>query len=209
MTSAAGTDQKRRRRGETKQKLLDAAISVFARHGYDRATVDEIVKEAGFSKGAFYVHFESKEDLFWELLQDRIEAQQRALWGAVDPKASLAQNELRILNSILNMERVDPFWPAIFMEFAAHAGRNEEVRKRMVELYDRWHTFTVAMLKAGQETGTVRADLDLDFSASLIIAILQGSILQSKLGTSRSTLTSRLDRLANAIAELLEPRPGS
>ena len=43
---------------------MEAALGVFARHGYERATVDEIVREAGYSKGAFYVHFESKEDLF-------------------------------------------------------------------------------------------------------------------------------------------------
>ena len=75
-TATTPAARKRRSRGETRQRLLDSALAVFARNGYERATVDEIVREAGFSKGAFYVHFESKEDLFWEMLQERIDAQQ-------------------------------------------------------------------------------------------------------------------------------------
>ena len=61
MVTTAKPVPRRRRRAETRQRLTDAALGVFARNGYERATVDEIVREAGFSKGAFYVHFEAKD----------------------------------------------------------------------------------------------------------------------------------------------------
>ena len=46
-----------------REQILDAAARVFAREGYRGATIDAILKEAGFSKGAFYWHFQSKADL--------------------------------------------------------------------------------------------------------------------------------------------------
>ena len=79
----------RRRREETRAKLLEAATSILARSGFERATLDEIVREAGFSKGAFYVHFESKDDLFWAMLEERISRQQEAFRRAVDYSKSM------------------------------------------------------------------------------------------------------------------------
>ncbi|MBE3599371.1 MAG: TetR/AcrR family transcriptional regulator [Limnochordaceae bacterium] len=60
-----------RHNGEaTRRRLIDAAIRVIARKGYHQATVDEIVAECGSSKGAFYFHFESKDALFVNLLEE-------------------------------------------------------------------------------------------------------------------------------------------
>jgi AcrR family transcriptional regulator len=50
--------------------LLDAAVTVFALHGYHAARVDDIVKRAATSHGTFYLYFASKEDLFWTLTAD-------------------------------------------------------------------------------------------------------------------------------------------
>jgi AcrR family transcriptional regulator len=52
--------------------MLDAAYRLFASQGYGQTSVDGIIAEAGASKGAFYHHFASKEELFRALLEDRI-----------------------------------------------------------------------------------------------------------------------------------------
>ena len=57
--------------------LLDAAARVFSERGYRDASVDAIAAEAGFSKGAVYWHFAGKEDLFFALLEERIERPMR------------------------------------------------------------------------------------------------------------------------------------
>lgn len=54
----------------TRSKLLDAALTVFARKGYERATLDDIALEASMTKGAVYWHFESKAELFAALLEE-------------------------------------------------------------------------------------------------------------------------------------------
>lgn len=59
-------------RARTRQRLLDSAAEVIRRRGYGAASVEAIAAEAGFTRGAFYSNFESKEQLFVELLQDRV-----------------------------------------------------------------------------------------------------------------------------------------
>src|SRR3954462_5007786 len=59
--------------GETRAALLAAAEQVFAERGYRSASVDAVVAAAGLSKGAFYWHFKSKDDLLFALLDERID----------------------------------------------------------------------------------------------------------------------------------------
>ena len=66
------TTLREQRTQETRRLILDAAYRVFAARGYGQATIDDVLAEAGISKGALYHHFASKEELFKALLEDRI-----------------------------------------------------------------------------------------------------------------------------------------
>jgi AcrR family transcriptional regulator len=57
-------------KGATRERIVRSALAVFARKGYHRATVDDIVRESGTSKGAVYHHFGNKEALFLALVDD-------------------------------------------------------------------------------------------------------------------------------------------
>lgn len=57
---------------ERPQQILDAALSVFAEHGIDAAKLEEIAARAGVSKGTIYLYFPSKEELFREVVRQRI-----------------------------------------------------------------------------------------------------------------------------------------
>src|SRR4051812_9475248 len=58
---------------DTREALLAAALEVFAERGYTSASVDQIAERAGYSKGALYWHFPSEDDLFFALLEERID----------------------------------------------------------------------------------------------------------------------------------------
>src|SRR3954471_24773413 len=60
--------------GDGRAALLGAAMEVFAERGYRDASVDQIAAHAGYSKGAIYFHFSGKEDLFFALLEERVDA---------------------------------------------------------------------------------------------------------------------------------------
>lgn len=197
--------KKRRSRQETRQKLLDAALQVFARNGYERATVDEIVREAGFSKGAFYVHFETKEDLFWEMLEERIAAQQETFRQTVDASLSVAENERRILEQAFNMS-THPLGPAVILEFTAHGMRDEKVREQLAKMYESWHSFVAETLTQGQELGIVRKDVPLALLASTIMALFEGSMIQSHFAPDNLRLDRKVEDLSALIAELISPK---
>jgi AcrR family transcriptional regulator len=66
-------------RGTARQRLLDAATTVFAERGYRSASVEAITEQAGLTKGALYWNFESKEDLFHTLLDERFDRRAQEL----------------------------------------------------------------------------------------------------------------------------------
>ncbi len=182
---------------------MESATGVFARSGFERATVDEIVREAGFSKGAFYVHFESKEDLFWAMLEERISRQQKALSQAVDYSKPMDANVRMILSAVFGLLGEDPLWGSLFMEFHAHAARNEGVRLRLATMYERWREMIVDILEASREAGRMRKDADLSFMATVLIAAVEGSIIQYHLAPGTLSLEEMVEPLTRTLCEWL------
>src|SRR5690606_26928212 len=82
-TRVAGGATTTRRRETTRRRLLDAAAQVFAEVGLDAASVEAICDRAGFTRGAFYSNFETKDQLFLELAGEvaleRVEAVRRRI----------------------------------------------------------------------------------------------------------------------------------
>src|SRR6476620_2072446 len=63
------------RRAETRARLLHSAARVYARRGFNGATLDEVAADAGFTKGAVYDHFGSKENLLLALMEEHLAGQ--------------------------------------------------------------------------------------------------------------------------------------
>jgi AcrR family transcriptional regulator len=94
--------------GNARAALLRAAGEVFAERGYPDASVDEIAARAGYSKGALYWHFASKDDLFLALVEERIDAPTRemiALLESAPPEQDMAPVGSRRLAELLNGQR--------------------------------------------------------------------------------------------------------
>src|SRR5438270_12857050 len=88
----------RAQRREARDELLAAALRVFARRGYREAGVDEIAAEAGYSKGALYWHFSSKDALLVALIDERIDAPMRdrvALLASAPPDRDMSVEATR------------------------------------------------------------------------------------------------------------------
>ena len=129
---------------ETRTKLLDSAAQLFARGGYEGASVDLIAESAGYSKGAFYSNFESKEAIFLELLDahKRREIDALAQLLALDVPAS------QLVSLIRNSERnrVSDFdFGLLSAEFQLQACRDKTFAKTYARLH-RTHVDTMAGL---------------------------------------------------------------
>ncbi|QHN05327.1 helix-turn-helix transcriptional regulator [Granulicella sp. WH15] len=129
---------------ETRTKLLDSAAQLFARDGYEGASVDLIAESAGFSKGAFYSNFDSKEAIFLELLN----AHKRR---EIDALARLLEQDIpasELVSLIRNSEtgRVSDFdFGLLSAEFQLQACRDKTFAKTYAKLH-RTHVDTMAGL---------------------------------------------------------------
>jgi AcrR family transcriptional regulator len=125
--------------------LLRAATSVFAARGYAGASVDRIAGAAGLSKGTFYWHFESKEDLFLTLIDERIDAPARALMTTRAPKVSQGLADLFTAERELLV---------LLQEYWAAAARDERVAKRYRARSEALvETLAAALAARHEETG--------------------------------------------------------
>lgn len=123
-----------RRRAMTRRYLLDAATLVFAEKGFQGATLDEVAMTAGFSKGAVYSNFASKEDLFLGLLEDRMEQLFEATLRVIaDKDASLGVDDLASRESPYQ----DDEWETLYLEFTLYARRKPEVAASLAALAQR------------------------------------------------------------------------
>ncbi len=85
-----------------RQQMREKGKSLFERHGLKKTSVDEITAAVGISKGAFYLFYESKEELFLELLEQmESELRERVLAYTLQPKENARQHVRRILTSFL------------------------------------------------------------------------------------------------------------
>jgi AcrR family transcriptional regulator len=140
---------RRQKQAETRSSLLRSAAKLFCRHGLEGASVDEVAQDAGYTKGAFYSNFKSKEELFLVMLDEKFGSEldriDRLLAGKGEPDdeaRDAAQDFVRYIHS-------DPEWPRLYFEFVAYAMRNDEFRQelatrhralraRLTEIYRRW-----------------------------------------------------------------------
>jgi AcrR family transcriptional regulator len=117
------------------QQLIQAAAKVFARDGYAGASVDKIAAEAGFSKGAVYWNFASKEDLFLALFEQRIDEQVDAMIrfvSAAPPATATASEVNRRFVDLLERDRE---MVLLAHEYWAVSVRDPELQERYVERY--------------------------------------------------------------------------
>jgi AcrR family transcriptional regulator len=120
------------RKAQTRARLLQAAASVYARRGFSGATLDEVAAEAGFTKGAVYAHFGSKENLLVALLEEHLANQAMEQVALFDRERITWERPLA--GSAHWMERVqenpEPF--RLFVELWSYAQRDERLRERLL-----------------------------------------------------------------------------
>jgi AcrR family transcriptional regulator len=163
-----------RRRELTRTALIDAAAAVFGKRGFHAASLEEIAEAAGFTRGAIYKNFENKEELFYAVIERRIDAQlsrfrevlREDSEAAVDPArlASIWQEELGIDNE----------WLTLDLEFRLYAMRNEDARKRWVSHERELRNLVARFIEEQQKAVGGSTKVDADTMAGIVIPASQG-----------------------------------
>jgi AcrR family transcriptional regulator len=179
----------------TRAKLIAIARRHFLRDGLGAAIADKIAEEAGFSRGALYANFKTKDDLFLAVIESSTEATAEHFQSILHSKHS-AKRRFETFREAVADRVTQPDWVILQVEFQANALRNVKIRKHFLEAQRRRAEAGAAIIRDGA------AVLGLTLSASPedIVALL-GSFSEGL--TIRQTLAQpRDDKHARHLALL-------
>jgi AcrR family transcriptional regulator len=124
------------RREQTRQELISAAETCFVSQGFHASSVDQVAERAGYTKGAVYSNFASKEDLFFAVYERRVDqALTEVVPGLCQAGAERAFDWLA--TTTIERRGRDDGWLAVFFEFWAHVLRHPELRDRFAAIHAR------------------------------------------------------------------------
>lgn len=161
-------------RAVTRQRLLDAARTVFARAGFHGASVEEIAAEAGFSTGALYSNFNGKTDLFLALMEREIGAHAREIAQIVESLDSVSARASEAAREWMETIEREPELVLLFMEFWAYGARDPEIRPQVAERFAEVRALLVRLIEGTAREFNLKLPLPPAELAVVIDALADG-----------------------------------
>ena len=158
---------------ERKSQIMDAAMKVITRKGFSNTRMDDIVNEAGLSKGAIYHHYEGKKGIFLALIE-HWETQTFPDFYSRNGKERSATDTLRdFANEVYKVFKSRSYVFQAEVEFWALANQDDEIRKRSQELYEKIiNLFELVVNKGIREKEFIQ--IDSRITAICILSVFQG-----------------------------------
>lgn len=193
-------------RDEVRDRILDAALGVFAAEGFAGTTIDAIGQAAGFTKGAVYSNFESKDELFLALLDRQFEMRSELIVTAFDRGGGdIAATAQALSRSMLDWVHDQSQYQLVLFEYWLRAVRNPQLRERLVA---RRQAAVEQAMRVVEMAGTGLPSQKLADLAQLVVTITAGVAMEELLqpGVIR---TDMIERLVTRLLESVPAEPGS
>jgi AcrR family transcriptional regulator len=174
---SAQTLTRREKQQRTRKSLLDAAAGLFCKRGLEGTSIDEVAHTAGYTKGAFYANFKSKEELFLVMLDEHfareLERLDHALAGSEEPL-----EEARAAAADFIHFASDDDWPRMYFQFVAHAARDEDFRQELATRHTAMRDRLTALFKRwNQATGSGPPPLPVEQITAMMFFMADGFLL--------------------------------
>ena len=160
---------------------MDAAATVIAERGYASASVDSIVETAGLSKGTFYWHFKSKEELFLALIEERIDRPVRSLMEITRTAPAQTVTAPIVSGGLAELFAGRRELLMLIQEYWAVALRSEPVRRRYRRRQNALTRTLADALRARHRETDVPLTLPAESLATAFIALAQGLAIEAAL----------------------------
>jgi AcrR family transcriptional regulator len=156
---------------EAKSRILEAANKVFAEKGYHEATMDDIAKRLGVSKGAIYLYFPSKEDLFEAMCKTAPQAFKEILYSSFSADANPVQSATQFFDKMLKLSASNP---GLSFEILSEASRNPTLKRILRQNHAEYEEVLTGFLAEGRKRRIVADNLDIHSLANSLIALWNG-----------------------------------
>ena len=173
--------KQKERSAKTINKLIDTGYRLFAQKGFVATSINDIVREAGYSKGAFYAHFASKEEFLVQVITERVRGYFQKLRRAM---AEDSDNMLRLFAEysiqLTEQAREEALSPVLF-ELVVAANRYPNVKQLLIEVFEDWRSSLAEYIELMQKKELIRCRLDARILANTAISLFHGFLLQHHL----------------------------
>ena len=166
------------RRAQTRRDLLDAAGRVFVKRGFEGSSIEAIAEEAGYTRGAFYSNFRSKEELFAELLQREVYTRYAQMATESDPTRPRTLRETGEQLAAIQANVEGRWLFQLWLELLAAAGRDESFQELAAGFWSTNRKLTAHVLATAYEEAGTNPPAPVDHLATAMIALDIGLALQ-------------------------------
>lgn len=205
MKSSARPNKHQLRTEATQRKLLNAARRVFARDGFEAARIEDIARQAGHTRGAFYANFNSKEELFFALLEQEMSERMAQLHQALAccPKP---EERLEALREYYVKKITDRKWVMLILEFKLFALRHARLREKMASAFRRIRSsINVNALQALLPARVQMSPNSNEVRRAALEATLNGLVLEHAYDPKRISEEQALSILRRVFDSLMQP----
>lgn len=202
-TAVASSPRRRqsRRSARTRERILEAAVEVFARRGFHGARVADIAEQAGIAYGLVYHHFRNKDDLLAAIFNERWGRHVDYLRELVEEDSSFRDKLTRLVHFWIETYRTEPHLITVLI--------NEITRSyEFLESHD-IETVLVAfesverLIEQGRASGELRADVDARFAAYAVLGVAEMILSGYVMGTLKRDDRERYARDEQQLVALL------
>ncbi len=190
----------KKRGGDKRERILQAATKVFAQKGFYATRVSEIAKAAGVADGTIYLYFQNKDDVLISIFEDRIGRLLEILQGVVESEASAEEQVRRIVELQLGLLEDQRDLAEVITVNLRQSSRL--LKQYAAPLFTRYLELMARVVADGQKDGTFRSDVHPKVAARSLWGGLDGLALTWALGSEGKPEAAKLRKAASQFATL-------
>jgi len=177
---------RKEKQAKTRSALLSSAAKLICRKGITEASVEDVATDAGYTKGAFYANFKSKEELFLVMLDEKSAEELARLENAMHGEGAPADEVRDAAEEFIRFAWSDPQWPKLYFEFTAYAARNSDFRQELLTRDRRIREQMAAVYRDWAKALVVDPPIPVEDLAMMPFCMangfLMGQLIESNLG---------------------------
>ncbi|MDO4412602.1 TetR/AcrR family transcriptional regulator [Cutibacterium sp.] len=195
------------RRAATRTRLADAAVAVFARKGVPGSTVEEICEEAGFTRGAFYSNFDSKDELCMAVLSRYVEKNIAVLSSSLDfpndgPLRDRIHDIIALFSSAVGS---DPATVMAIMEITLEAARNPQLRQAYQQVASTITPALREMVAQALRDHDVTTTISVDDLTEVTRAVFDSRMLAAMASGRKADIDRMTNQLTTMVMAFIRP----
>ncbi|HVU03142.1 MAG TPA: TetR/AcrR family transcriptional regulator [Polyangiaceae bacterium] len=187
---------------ETREALIAAGVGIFTEQGLDTPSLDAICARAGYTRGAFYVHFKDRDDFIMAVLSSTLEGFMNAIIATGDAALDLQKT----IDTFVTAVRAGAFpikHGIPFHQFMAVCARSPRIRDGYVAVLREGAARITNAVREGQGAGTVRTDVSPESLGLVFLALALG--VQAAIEVE-FPVEPVVEAAARDLSRMLEPR---